>query len=71
MLTGYTQWKEELVVSDEQGRSFCFSCGWGVEPPVAYVPADWPGSVPDWLRDRRGEVLAVMESLGHVVREWP
>lgn len=72
-LSGHTQWKEELIVTDEDGRSFCFSCGWGVEPPVAYVPsaADWRRCVPEFLHGRREEVISVMESLNHVVQEGP
>lgn len=70
-LTGQTQWKEELIVSDEDGRSFTFYCGWGVEPPHAYVPApnDWARRVPGWLADRRDEVIAVMHRLDHLVDE--
>lgn len=72
-LTGRTEWKEVLIVSDEDGRSFCFDCGWGVEPPVAYLPsdADWPDCVPPWLHGRRDEVIAVMRGLNHVTRDGP
>ncbi len=72
-LRGHTQWKEELIVTDEDGESFCFGCGWGVEPPVAYLPAaaDWRRCVPAFLGDRRDEVIGVMESLNHVVRVGP
>lgn len=31
------RWKEELIVIDEEGRSFCFETGWGANPPVAYL----------------------------------
>lgn len=70
-LTGSAEWKEVLVVTDEDGRSFTVSCGWGVEPPVAYLPsaADWPRSAPPWLRDRRAEVIDLMQQMGHVVAE--
>lgn len=70
-LTGQTQWKEELTVSDEQGRSFTFYCGWGVEPPHAYIPAaaDWARCVPGWLHERRDEVIALMRRMGHIVDE--
>lgn len=72
-LTGRTEWKEVLIVTDEDGRSFTFSCGWGVEPPVAYVPspADWPRCVPPWLGPRRDEVIAVMRHHQHIVDEGP
>ena len=54
-LTGSTHWKEEFHIHDENDRTFCFSCGWGVEPPVAYLPseADWQRCTPVWLHDRR------------------
>jgi hypothetical protein len=70
-LNGETRWKEELIVTDEEGRSFCFDCGWGVDPPVAYVPRaqDWNRCVPAWLRDRRDEVIRVMQAQRHVVHE--
>ena len=68
-LTGVAEWKEIVVISDEGGRTYVVNCGWGVEPPVAYIPAAaaWRAEVPDWLRDRRDEVIAVLVSLGHVV----
>lgn len=71
MLTGHAEWKEILTVTDEDGESFVFSCGWGVEPPVAYVPAeaDWRRCMPAWLHGRRDEVIALMVSMGHVVHE--
>ncbi len=70
-LTGVAEWKEIVVISDEQGRTYVVSCGWGVEPPVAYIPAAaaWRAQVPDWLHDRRDEVIAALESLGHVVQD--
>ena len=73
MLTGQTDWKEILTVTDEGGQSFVFYCGWGVEPPVAYVPAesDWRRGVPPWLYDRRDEVIALMTTMGHVVHDGP
>ena len=71
MLTGHAEWKEILTVTDEDAQSFVFYCGWGVEPPVAYVAAeaDWRRCVPVWLHERRDEVIALMESMGHVVHE--
>ncbi len=70
-LTAEARWKEQLIISDEDGRKFCFECAWGVEPPIAYVPAvaDWPRCVPGWLRDRRDEVIAVMKAQRHLVHE--
>jgi hypothetical protein len=71
MLTGQAEWKEILTVTDENGHSFVFSCGWGVEPPVAYAPpeADWSRCMPPWLHARRDEVTALMKSMEHVVHE--
>ncbi|MFM8413178.1 MAG: hypothetical protein ACKOCX_00465 [Planctomycetota bacterium] len=70
-LTGVAEWKEIIVVSDEEGRTYVVNCGWGVEPPVAYIPAAamWRAKVPAWLHDRRDEVITVLESLHHVVEE--
>jgi len=72
VLTGSTHWKEEFHIHDENDRTFCFSCGWGVEPPVAYIPseADWQRCTPVWLHDRRDEVVEVMKRHQHVVEEW-
>lgn len=69
-LTARTQWKEELHITDEQGRTFVFYCGWGVEPPVAYVPdvAQWQQCIPEWLRSRRDEVIAAMRAEKHDVQ---
>ncbi len=78
MLKGQEAWKEILTVTDEDDRSFVFYCGWGVSPPVAYVPAaaDWVRCMPPWLHSRRDEVITLMGSMGHVVHEgrypdWP
>ncbi len=64
-----TKWKEELYVFDEQGRSFMFDCGWGVDPLVAYVPPveQWETCVPAWLHGRRDEVIAAMKAVSHRV----
>ena len=66
-LTATTRWKEELIITDEEGRSFTFQCGWGVDPLVAYVPGgdQWERCVPVWLRDRRGEVVEAMKTVNH------
>lgn len=70
-LVGRTQWKEELHIVDEQGRSFMFDCGWGGEPPVAYVPpsAEWTACVPAWLHGRRDEVIDAMKAASHTVAD--
>ena len=68
-LIAKTPWKEVLHIFDEQGRTFIFDCGWGVDPPVAYVPPteQWRASVPAWLHDRRDEVIAAMKAANHQV----
>jgi len=68
-LEGEEQWKEIIIVSDEEGREYVVSCGWGTEPPVAYIPsaADWPQRVPAWLHERRAEVVALLEAHCHRV----
>jgi hypothetical protein len=70
-LTGVAEWKEIVVISDEEGRTYVVNCGWGAEPPVASIPAEasWRSKVPDWLHDRRDEVIAVLVSLQHVVAD--
>jgi len=72
-LTATARWKEELVITDEQGRTFTFDCGWGVNPFVAYIPplAEWQDCVPVWLHAQRAEVVEAMKSAGHVVKEGP
>jgi hypothetical protein len=72
-LTATPKWKEELIITDEQGREFSFECGWGVTPSVAYIPAspDWTACVPPWLHERRDEVIAAMKSASHVVVDGP
>jgi len=70
-LSANPQWKEEMVITDEERRSFIFECGWGADPPVAYVPAqdEWAQCVPDWLAERREEVIQAMRGTGHRVKE--
>ena len=72
MLTGDAEWTEIINVTDEDAQAFTFSCGWGVEPPVAYIPAesDWRRTMPPWLHERRTEVVALLQQMGHVVDEW-
>jgi hypothetical protein len=68
-LTATPQWKEELIIADEQRRTMSFSCGWGVTPGVAYVPSEamWHACTPEWLWQRRDEVIAAMRATGHAV----
>lgn len=67
------RWKE-LVVYWEGGRGFALDAGWGVRPPVLYVPpaADWDETTPPWLHGRRDEVVRrLAEGSKHVVEEGP
>ena len=62
------QWKEELIYSEGE-QEYVFQCGWGVSPPVVYVPdeAKWDKVMPPWMCGRRAEILARLESTGHAV----
>jgi hypothetical protein len=51
------RWKEEVRYW-EGNRGVVFPAGWGVKPPVLYVPLrSWDESVSSWLRGRRDEVV--------------
>lgn len=52
------RWKEQLVYVEGE-REFVFDCGWGVTPPVVYVPSAgiWNQVTPPWMRDRRPEIV--------------
>jgi hypothetical protein len=71
-----TKWKEEVYYR-EGDQAFFMPAGWGVQPPVLYVPSAgiWDSVVPNWLRGRRTEVVSrLRERSGHVVQdtdEWP
>ena len=63
------RWQEELHYR-EGDDTFVLRCGWGVSPPVVFVPsaAGWDRRVPDWLRGRRDEIVArIEEHSGHIV----
>lgn len=65
------KWKEEVVYR-EGARTYTFDAGWGVAPPVLYVPTAelWAAVMPPWLRDRRAEVLdRLRQRSGHVIEE--
>jgi hypothetical protein len=70
-LTSETDWKELIIITDEEGRTFCISCGWGVEPPVAHIPdsKSWTRAVPAWLHERRDEVIQEVLKQKHVIQE--
>ena len=65
------RWKEEIVVTSDTGLQFILGCGWGVEPPVAYVPSeqDWNRCTPGWLWDYRAALIEAIRGTGHVVKE--
>lgn len=52
------RWKEQLVYI-EGDQEFVFDCGWGVTPPVAYLPSAriWDWVTPGWMRGRREEIV--------------
>jgi hypothetical protein len=65
------RWKEQVIYW-ENGQGFVFEGGWGVSPPVTYVPdkATWDGAVPDWMRGRRDEIVERLIAYpNHVVEE--
>ena len=65
------RWKEEVVYW-EGARGFVLDAGWGVDPPVVYVPsaALWDRVVPAWLRHRRAEVVPrIAQGSRHLVKE--
>lgn len=68
------RWKEQLWYR-EGADAFCFDCGWGVSPLVAYIPSEriWDGVVPPFLVGRRAEVLdrlrAANDRHGHVLED--
>jgi hypothetical protein len=60
-----SRWKEQLAYR-EGDHEFVFDCGWGVKPPVAYLPspAIWERVTPMWMRGRRAEVVRRLECDG-------
>jgi hypothetical protein len=63
--------KEEVHYCEGR-RGFLFDAGWGVEPPVLYVPSSeiWAEVMPNWLRDRRVVVVdRLREHSGHTIAE--
>lgn len=64
------QWKEEAYYWEGK-RGYLFMGGWGVIPPVTYVPdaEHWDANVPAWMRGRRDEILARLRSSPHHVVE--
>jgi len=67
------RWKEEVVYWEGR-RGYIFPGGWGVNPPVTYVPTDdaWDRVMPEWLRGRRNEVVRRLENeAGHMLRADP
>ena len=64
-----SEWKE-LVHYREGDRQMTFDAGWGVKPPVLYVPdvSIWDDVVPPWLVGRRAQVTARLRAhSGHVL----
>lgn len=67
------RWKEEVVYWEGR-RGYVFPGGWGVTPPVTYVPTDdaWDRVMPEWLKGRRNEVVRRLEvEPGHTLRVDP
>jgi hypothetical protein len=67
------RWKEEVIYW-ESDRGFVFDGGWGVDPPVTYVPDSdaWDRVMPPWLRGRRDQVVERLRAEpGHIVKDDP
>ena len=65
------RWKEEVIYW-EGSAGYRLDGGWGVSPPVLYVPSAtiWDEVVPVWLRGRHDEVVARLRAYGeHVLEE--
>jgi hypothetical protein len=65
------RWKEEVIYW-EGGLGYLFDAGWGVDPPVLYVPSAemWNEVVPDWMQGRRDTIVdRLVANSGHVVEE--
>jgi hypothetical protein len=65
------RWKEQVVYW-EGDWGFLFDAGWGVEPPVLYIPAPdiWAEVMPGWCRERRDEVVArLRDHSNHVLND--
>lgn len=64
------RWKEEVVYS-EGSSSITFAAGWGVDPPVLYLPSEamWDQSTPAWLHGRHVQVVARLKrDSQHVIK---
>lgn len=70
-LRAQAEWKETVLLLDEYGRSFTIECGWGVQPPIAYVPPQdaWQRCTPDWLWNRREEAIEALRRIDHFIED--
>ncbi|WP_229939430.1 hypothetical protein [Plantibacter cousiniae (nom. nud.)] len=52
------RWKEEVVYW-EGAEGFVFDAGWGVDPPVLYIPfpEEWDAVTAPWMHGRRDEIV--------------
>ena len=64
-----SRWKEQVIYWE--GRDgFVFDAGWGVDPPVLYVPSaqDWDRVTAGWMAGRHDLIVArLTERSGHRV----
>lgn len=66
-------WKETVWYSEDD-RRHAFDAGWGVDPPVLYVPTAevWDRHTPEWMHGRHDVVVArLVAHSGHRVVESP
>jgi hypothetical protein len=68
-----SRWKEQVFYWEGE-RGFLFDAGWGVSPPVLYVPPadEWEGCTPAWMHGRRDLILSRLEARSrHRIAEGP
>ncbi|GII55996.1 hypothetical protein Pth03_43850 [Planotetraspora thailandica] len=65
------KWKE-VVIYSEDGCTFWFPAGWGVDPPVLYIPSDdlWERVTPSCMHGRRDVIVERLQADSkHVLKE--
>lgn len=67
------RWKEQVFYWEGR-HGFLFDAGWGVEPPVLYVPpaGEWDACTPPWMHGRRDVILSRLDGFArHRLAEGP
>jgi hypothetical protein len=57
---------KEIVVREQGEATYLVPCAWPSDTAIAYVPSttDWTSETPDWLRNRRDEVVGLLRDRG-------